>query len=127
MKEGLLQKEEERRYHLYHAHSESFAFLKLQQAFYMEKLKGLLEYIEEECVNPVIILFGSFAKGEVNSNSDIDIAVFTPTKKSLSLKPFEAKFKREVHLFMFKGQEDLKESRELLSNILNGCILSGSW
>jgi len=124
-KEGLLLMEEEKRNHLYYANRENQLFIKLQRAYYLQKLKELTSFLEKEYLNPVIILFGSFAKAEISENSDIDIAIFSPTKKTVNISKYENKLKRAIQLFTFKNREEV--SPELLNNILNGTILSGSW
>ncbi|MBT4539168.1 nucleotidyltransferase domain-containing protein [Candidatus Woesearchaeota archaeon] len=126
-REGLLTKEEDRRYHFFQANRENKLFVKLQQAYYTKYLEPLTFFLEEQFLDPVIILFGSFSKGEINENSDIDLAIFSPTKKPINLKKFESKFKREIQLFTFKDRESLNKNKELLHNILNGFLLSGSW
>lgn len=50
--------------------------------------------------NPVIILFGSYAKGEDIENSDIDLYIQTPSKKELRTEKFEKLLKRKVQ-FLF--------------------------
>ena len=102
-------------------------FVKLQQLYYQGKFKSLFEEIEKEFVSPVIILFGSFAKTEVSKNSDIDIAVFSVSKKKINLKKYEKKYGREIQLFVFKDRKKLEKNEDLLNNILNGFIVSGSW
>ncbi|MAG77872.1 hypothetical protein CL616_00745 [archaeon] len=126
-KEGLLKKEEDRRYHFFHAKRENLTFIKFQQIYYQRKLKDPIKYIEKETINPIIILFGSFAKAEINENSDIDLAIFTITNKKLNLEKFEKKLNREIQVFTFKDRNKLNKNEELLNNILNGVILSGSW
>lgn len=125
-KEGLLKREEEKNYIYYLANKESPLFVKLSRAYWHEKLKDITNFLEQQLVSPVIILFGSFAKAEINPNSDIDLAVFTASKKKIELATFEKKLKRKIQIFVFKDREDVK-SRDLLNNILNGIILSGSW
>ncbi|MBI5392689.1 nucleotidyltransferase domain-containing protein [Candidatus Woesearchaeota archaeon] len=86
----------------------------------------MLDYFENELLNPVIILFGSLSKAEARSDSDIDIAVFTPTDKKLDLKKYEKILKREIQVMQFHRMENVT-NKELLHNILNGYTLSGSW
>ncbi|MGM5482240.1 MAG: nucleotidyltransferase domain-containing protein [Nanobdellota archaeon] len=124
-KKGFLKKEYDRQYHYYYAEKDSSLFRKISVIHWEIHLKTLLDHIEKETLNPVIILFGSFSKAEVNPASDIDIAVFTPTKKEIDLKSFEKKLKRNIQLFMFKGLESA--DRKLLNNILNGERLRGKW
>jgi len=126
-KENLLQKEEDKRYLFFNANRENLLFIKLQQAYYQVFFKEMITYIEKETINPTIILFGSFAKAEMSKNSDIDLAIFTITKKKLDFKKFEDKFGREIQCFMFKDRDSLKKNEELLNNILNGVIIAGGW
>jgi predicted nucleotidyltransferase len=125
-KEGLLDKEEDRGYHFFKAGRENPIFKSLQHAYYQQKLSNLIVFIEEEFFSPVIILFGSFAKAEIIEKSDIDIAIFTKSTKSINLEKFEKKLGREIQLFIFKDQRSIK-NKELLHNILNGVKLAGSW
>ncbi len=127
-KSGLLRREEERNYIFYSAQRENKYFCDLARLYWFEQLEksGLTNHIEKECVNPIIILFGSLSKAEVKADSDIDLALFTPSKKTLHFKTFETKVKRNIHLFMFKTREEIK-SKELLSNILNGYVIRGTW
>lgn len=85
-----------------------------------------MDFFEKELIIPVIILFGSLSKAEAKQDSDIDIAVFTSTKKDLNLKQFEKRLGRAVQLFLFQKMEKIK-NKELLKNILNGHILKGRW
>ncbi len=126
-KESLLLKKEERGYHFFYANREEPLFVKLQQAYYQQKLKELIYYLEEEFAAPLVILFGSLARAEVSRNSDIDLAVFSATKKKVNLKKFEELYGREVQLFTFGSRKELNKNEELLNNILGGAVLSGSW
>src|SRR3989344_2949318 len=112
--------EEDKKYHLYFTKKENHIFIKLQQIYYQEELKPLCEQINKELVNPTIILFGSFAKAEINENSDIDLAIFTISNKKIELQKFERKLNRKIQVFLFKDRNTLKENEELLNNILNG-------
>ena len=125
--EELLEMEEDKKYHLYFTKKENHIFIKLQQIYYQEELKPLCEQINKELVNPTIILFGSFAKAEINENSDIDLAIFTISNKKIELQKFERKLNRKIQVFLFKDKNTLKENEELLNNILNGVIIFGGW
>ena len=125
-KEGLLKKEEEKNYIYYTADKESKIFIELSRIYWYTKIRDsrLLEHLEKELINPLVILFGSFSKAEVMQDSDIDIAIFTKSKKQINLEPFEKKLKRKIQAFQFKEEP---KSKELLNNIHNGFILTGSW
>lgn len=125
-KEGLLIKEEDRNYIFYSANKESLEFIEFSRIYWLGVFKkiGLIGYLEKEFINPTLILFGSFSKAEIKQNSDIDLAVFTPTNKIINLDFFEKKLKRKIQLFVFKSRNEVK-NKDLLDNILNGFILSG--
>jgi predicted nucleotidyltransferase len=128
-KEKLLQKEEEKRHLFFYANRENNVFVHIQRNYFLIKFKeiGLLDYLEQKFINPVVILFGSSAKAEIGKNSDIDLAIFTLSEKGeLNIEKFEKKLKRNIQFFIFKKKESVK-NKNLLNNILNGFILSGSW
>ena len=124
---GLLRKEIDRNYIFYSANNDHL-FIQLSQAYWRFKFKqsGLIKQLNQELVNPIIILYGSFAKAEITRNSDIDLAIFSVSKKKLNLDKFEKKLKRNIHPFLFTYQSSVK-NKELLNNIMNGVILSGGW
>ena len=127
-KDGLIKKEEDRQYIFYHANKESKVFVDLCRIYWgvvLEK-SGIIENIKEELLNPVVILFGSLSKAEVKENSDIDLAIFTPTKKELKLEKYEKILGRKIQVFIFSKKEELK-SKELLNNILNGYKILGEF
>ena len=126
-KEGLLLKEEQKNYIYYVANKESKLFVNLSRVYWQLKFMkfGLIDNLNKELISPLIILFGSFSKSEINKNSDIDFAIFTVSKKKVDLTSFEKKLKRKIQVFMFKNKKEVNEN--LLNNINNGFILFGSW
>ncbi len=127
-KEGLLVKETERNYIYYFANKDEALFIELSRAYWLLQLRktGLIEYLKSEYASPIIILFGSFSKAEINENSDIDIAIFGVSNKAVDVSKFEKKLGKKIQLFQFKAQEAV-ENKNLLKNILNGFILYGGW
>lgn len=127
-KEGILNREEERNIIYYYANKDSKVFIDLLRIYWrLEfKKKGLIKYLEEELINPLVILFGSFSKAEINKDSDIDLAIFTSSNKKLNFETFEKKLGRNFQVFTFNSRSDVK-NKELLNNLLNGYIISGSW
>ncbi len=126
-KEGLLLKEEEYRHHRYVANRENKLLVDLVRLYWYQHLKeiGLIDFLKKELVAPLIVLFGSCAKAEVNENADIDLAVFSLQKKSVNLAEFEAKSRRRVQCFVWKTQKEVPHN--LLKNIQNGYVLEGEW
>ena len=99
---------------------------KYRQYKFLDGLRRIFEsgLIEElEMLNPIcIILFGSFAKAEYDSKSDIDI--FLQCKEEdINLYSYEKKLGHKLHLLF---EPDInKISPELLNNLINGITLSG--
>ncbi len=122
--EGLLEREEDKKYIYFESKRENPVFVNLSRTYWWIQFKkiGLIGYLEKELVNPLIILFGSFSKAEVAPNSDIDIAVCKSTSKNLKLNQFEKKLNRNIQIIFF---DDAKIN--LQQSILNGFILFGSW
>ena len=77
---------------------------------------------------PAIVLFGSYSKGEDNTNSDIDIAIITEKKEEPPIQEKESKLKRKIQLHLISQSQlnNMKKSnKELLNNIINGTVISG--
>ena len=104
------------------ARSEKYCFYKRQDAIERMLDSGLLDYLEKETNPRCIILFGSFAKAEYDTTSDIDIFI-QANEKALDLAKFEKKLKHPVNALF--GQDLSKISDELLNNIINGIKLRG--
>ena len=134
-KESILNKENERRYIYFYSNREDAVFIALSRIYWSIQIKrtGLIDYLQKGLVNPLIILFGSFSKAEIKEDSDVDIAVLTISEKRINpinTAFLEAKLKHKIHIFnlpnSFRSNKDAK-NKELISNIINGHILSGAW
>ena len=102
--------------------SEKFRFLKKIDTIMTLKDSGLIEYLENECMPDVIILFGSASRGEDTIESDIDLYLLCKERK-LDMQEFEKKTKRKISLLFSENINKL--SNELKNNIINGTILKG--
>ena len=127
-KENLLKSEEDKQYKYYAANNKSGFFRDLSRVYWKVRLEesGCIKMLEQELLFPIVIMFGSLSKAEAKADSDIDIAVFTPSKKEIMLKEAERKLKRKIQLFVFSSREMVK-NKDLLNNILNGYIIKGNW
>ncbi len=85
---------------------------------------GLIEEIKENYGNPVIVLFGSYSKGEDIESSDIDLYVETSSEKDINLIKYEKKLNRKIELHKYKNIFDIK-NKHLRNNIINGITLNG--
>ncbi|MBI2548527.1 nucleotidyltransferase domain-containing protein [Candidatus Woesearchaeota archaeon] len=86
-------------------------------------VSGILDYLKESLSNPVIVIFGSYAKGEDTETSDIDLYIETPTKKNMGLEKFENFLQRKIQIFTYN---DIKKipNKHLANNIINGIIIN---
>ncbi len=125
-KENLIVRGKHRihRYPVYHANRDNKYFKFLKKLDIMKEIKesGLLNYLDNNCMPDVVILFGSASKGEDVKDSDIDLFLLCKEKK-LNLKSFEDMLNRGINIFYNNNFNKL--SKELKNNIINGVILKG--
>lgn len=125
-KEGVLKREKISEIYVYSADRASKRYLIEKRLFNFKLIFecGLVDYMINEYSNPVIILFGSYAKGEDIENSDIDLYIQTPSKKELKTEKFEKLLKRKVQFFIHSNLKQINNPH-LVNNIINGIILNG--
>ena len=84
---------------------------------------GLPAFLEETFPACTILLFGSYARGDDLSTSDIDIAVIGIDSKKINLAPYQKKLEKEIRInyyFELKGINP-----HLKANLYNGFLLAG--
>lgn len=125
-KEKILIKSETGNVVFYSGDRISKNFLLEKKLFNIRNLysSGIIDFLIMELSNPVIIVFGSYAKGEDIENSDIDLYIETPSKKEVKLEKFEKMLKRKIQVFFHKNIGEIK-NLGLANNILNGIRLNG--
>jgi len=125
-KESLIQKQQHRihNYPIYYANRDNkyFKFLKRLDTIIKIEESKILDFLSDECMPDVIILFGSASKGEDIKSSDLDIFIQS-NKTKINTKKYEKHLNRKINLFFNKNFNRL--SAELKNNILNGTILKG--
>jgi predicted nucleotidyltransferase len=133
VKEKILISEKRLNHLLFKANNEGREFKQLKLNYNLNLLykSGLVDYIVEELNYPeAIILFGSFAKAENISRSDIDLLIISPTENEINLDKFEEKLGHEIQIFV-KSKKDIeimkKKNKGLLNNMLNGIKIYGFW
>lgn len=130
-KEGFLAKKQERGHLLFKANAESNSYkdAKILCNIKSIRVSGLIEHLDKELHYPeAVVLFGSYAKGENDKNSDIDLFVLSNRKKEISLEEFEKKLKARIQLFIKNRGEFVKlqkENKNLSNSILNGIVIKG--
>jgi predicted nucleotidyltransferase len=126
IKEELVLKEPHRlhKYPVYYANRDEASFKLYKKLDLVASLfeTGLVDHLYDTFVPGCIILFGSAARGEDVSESDLDIFI-EAEGKSVDLSKFEKKLGRKINPFFSSGFQKL--SPELRNNIVNGIILKG--
>lgn len=123
-REGFVIKEKKGIYPTYKANreSEDFKLLKKQNLIWRISKSGLISFLDEKLKPNCIVLFGSAARGEDTEVSDIDIFI-QAEETELNLEKYKRILNRKINLFFEPKINAL--SRELLNNIINGCVLCG--
>lgn len=123
--EGILQSQEIADMTVYTAYRSNPQYKLAKQLYNRQQLyeTKLVDYLIQTYDNPLIILFGSYERGEDTQDSDIDIFVQTH-KREVSLAKFEKKLDRKIQLFLGENFNTLP-SAQLKNNILNGSKLNG--
>ncbi len=121
IKETLVKKDTSTLYKSYKANINK-RFTRLKKATNLLKIyeSGLVDFIEKKTLPRSIVLYGTYAKGTDNINSDIDLFIESAQKK-IDISKFEKKLKRKIHL-LFEG----KMSKEFKNNLINGVVLTGN-
>lgn len=130
-RDGTLIKKYERRHLLFKANTENHNYKDAKIYYNIKSIRnsGLIEYLDQELHYPeAIVIFGSYAKGENDKNSDIDVFVISNIKKELKLEVFEKKVKAKLQLFI-KNKDEFsklqKENKNLVNSMINGIVIKG--
>ena len=110
----------------YTSNSKSPEFQNRKKLFAMNKFYdcGLLNYLRSLKKAKTIIIFGSFARADWYKESDIDLFVYG--YKTLNLRSYESRLKRDIQLFSCKNTKELKRfGSRLIRNILRGDVVKG--
>jgi len=127
---GVLSCKKERGLEIYSSNTENFYYKEYKKIYNWFKIieSELIYLLKKEFNLPVIILFGSYAKGEDNKNSDVDIFILSEIKKKINLDNYEKKINRpiQLHLMNMKEFQTFKNKNpDLINSILNGYIMNG--
>ncbi len=130
-KKRILKSEKKLNHLLFKANNDNKKFKQLKLDYNLNVLQdsGIINYLIEKFNYPeAIVLFGSFAKAENISKSDIDLLILSPLKKEVKLERFEKKLGHKIHIFVHskKDIEKMKiKNKELLNNLINGIVIYG--
>jgi predicted nucleotidyltransferase len=107
------------------ANTENINFIRLKKIHNLKSIYStkLLDHLIEFYKNPeVIVLIGSYARGDDFEKSDIDIVIITDSEKYPEISEFSRKFKRNIQIVLTDYN---KMSDEFYSSLINGIILHG--
>ena len=124
-KEKILRNELASGVSTYSADRNSKKFLIAKRLFNIKLIfeSGLIEYIVKEYFNPVIVLFGSYSKGEDVEYSDIDLYIETKNKQDFNFQKFEKILSRKIQVFNYRNIKEVP-NHHLSNNIINGITLN---
>ncbi len=123
-KDGYLEQRAERRHLIFTLRTNNEEVVDLNKLYWKQKLQKLSQEFQAKLTGAGGILFGSLAKAEAKSDSDIDLAIFAPEKKTMDIKHFEKSLGRKISVYWFKSLSEVK-NEHLRNNILNGVLLFG--
>lgn len=132
LKSKLIRKEKTKNQILYSANTQSHAFrhLKISRSLSWLENKNLIEFLKKRIPGiSSIMLYGSYAKGEDDKKSDIDIMVISPAKKDL-LPELDKLLGKEVNISVFSAAEWSRQAKAnrafYLDVITEGIVLYGT-
>ena len=131
LNERLLVREKFKNQILFRANMDSPAFLHLKTAYNLAWLEEnkLLEYVKERLPGlSTLVLYGSFAKGENDESSDIDLLAIAPVKKpDLHLTDYLGKETSLVIFSTSEWKEQAKNNKAFYIDVLTeGIVLFGT-
>ncbi|MFH0870396.1 MAG: nucleotidyltransferase domain-containing protein [archaeon] len=87
---------------------------------------GLLSKLQSLKNAKTVVIFGSFARGDWNANSDVDVFVLGDPE-DLKYGTVWKSFGREVQIHAFKTRKDIKDIQSgLMHNVVQGYFIKGS-
>ena len=122
-RDGLVRKEKGSVYSNWIAsESELFKAYKRNDTLIQLVESGLIQFLVDDALPDVIVLFGSASRGEDIETSDIDLFLVASEKK-LNVQRFERLFHRKIALHFEPNVA--KVPKELLNNVINGIVIHG--
>ncbi|MFQ6135827.1 MAG: nucleotidyltransferase domain-containing protein [Candidatus Hydrothermarchaeales archaeon] len=130
--ERLIKREKQKHMVLFRANMESQAFKNLKIAYNLAlfEKKGLVNFIKDRLKGlSSLMLYGSYAKGENDRDSDIDLLAISTSKESTSFN-FSGLLGREAHVTCFtpaKWESQAESNKAFyLDVITEGIVLYGT-
>ncbi len=117
---------------LFKANYDSQVFRRFKAAFNILSLEssGLADFLKENTSATSVVVYGSFARGEDDEKSDIDILAIAYEKKTPDLSGFEKKLKRKIKIIYYSAnqwKEKAKADKPFYERVLlDGIALYGN-
>jgi len=126
---GFLKKQRKANLVLFKANLENPAFKYMKVSYFLMKSRSLADYLREFYPDSSVVLYGSCARGEDNSQSDIDLLVISRRKEEAELGKFERQLERKITLLVYAPrdwEEKARSDRAFYERILtDGIVLQG--
>lgn len=127
-KEGIIIRiKEQNKMPYYRGNFENPAYKNRKKLFALNKFyeAGLLNHLTQLKAE-TIILFGSFARADWNTESDIDLFIYGDSEEFEQGK-YEQKLGREIQAFTCKNRKDCRKFQpELIQSIQSGYLIKGN-
>ena len=122
--EESIEKKGKRKFPIYTAERNAKEFQQQKVLYNLSALleSSLIDFLADTLAPKVIVLFGSYRRGEDVETSDIDLFVECK-QEDLHLMLFEKKLKRKIELHF--NETFSSYPKELKNNIVNGVVLHG--
>ena len=87
---------------------------------------GLLNHLKQLSKAKTVIIFGSFARYDWHTESDVDLFIYGDSD-GLDTTTYKKRLKRDISTFTYPSLQDMKNIRSgLMKNIINGYVVKGS-
>jgi len=121
----LIKRKESKPFSGFVANRESDEFIFYKRVYNLYSLKELTDFLIENLWPKLIVVFGSYSRGEDVEDSDIDILIVSKVKKEIDLEKFEKKLKRKINPLVVDKLENLDE--RIVKKVYNGIVLYGGF
>lgn len=126
----FLQRQRKANLALFKANVENPTFKHMKIGYFLMNLQPLGDFLKEVYPDSSIVLYGSCARGEDDSQSDIDLLIISRKKEKAQLSKFEKQLERKITLFVYElheWEEKAKKDRAFYERILiDGILLQGN-
>ena len=122
---GLIKKKKAKPFDGFIANRENEDFIFYKRVYNLCSLKDITNFLISNFWPKLIVVFGSYARGEDVETSDIDILIISKERKEINLDRFERKLKRKINLLIIDNIKQLDE--KIIKKIYNGIVLYGGF